>query len=134
MNVPFDRLIELYGHDVFIRRRLNIRDGVSGEVLSNNEKYADELERHTGYRTMVSQVSVTGQPMVAEPEGFVSDLQVKFYLKPTSQIKSGDLIYEQTPHERHEYEMYRVTRSVPMYIANELKYFIALVERLDPVT
>lgn len=130
VNVDFASLISQYGHNVLIRRRLDVISA-NGAGSLDSEKYASYLERHTAYRTMES----PGMPGVhVKNEGIVSDLEVKFYFKPSAKPKTSDLIYEETPHERWEYERWRIERVVPFYIDNEVKYFVAHVKRLDPVS
>jgi hypothetical protein len=129
MDFDADAIINEYGHDVLLRRRLDEVDGKKEHALPKDELYADVLERHTMYRVMQKPDGLSGHP-----EGLVSDLDVRFYARPGAMLKTGDLLYEETPHERHDYEKWIITRSVPYYIGNELKYFLAYVTRLDPVT
>lgn len=135
MPTPFDAdsVISTYGHDVLIRRRLNVVDGLGTHAVKRNDKYANYLERHTAFRVM-QQPSTTKPAMKATPEGFVSDLDVRFYFRPGAEPKRADMVYEEVPHEREAYEKWIITRVVPFYIENELKYFVAHVTRLDPVS
>lgn len=130
-KVDFDNNLRENGHVVYIRRR---RDAVGSGPYMRVEggRYENQFEAWTSYRVM-RRTMRAGALGYTDPEGYIGDNSTVFYLQSECYPKTHDLIMEPTPHERHDYETYLITRSVPYYIGPTIVYYACLCERVKPV-
>jgi hypothetical protein len=124
----FENILRTHGHSVIVQRRRD--ESESGPYLEvAGGRYEPTAEKWTAWRRFPGSPSIEDTPM-----GLVDGKEVLFYLQSECAPKKGDLISEETPHERINRQTYRVEHAVPHYDGNSLIFFIAHCKLLDPVS
>lgn len=125
LRKDFDSVMQKYGHDIILQRRIN-------SYTAERPEYAANLEMHT-VRHMYG--SSTGLPNIAseELEGIVHDSDMVYYMRWDSNPKSGDRIYENIDLYPNNLMLYLIDFSVPMrYIGGRIEYWTVGASQEEP--
>lgn len=132
-KADFDATLYEYGHNVYLRRRAD-EEGSGPYMRVAGGRYLATVEAWTSFRMLRRMRTFTGSgPMHVENPGFLTDSDAVFYFQAEAQVKTSDIVIEDTPHERTKRFTYMIKEVVPYYIGNVLVYFAALCDRIDPV-
>lgn len=128
----FEAILREHGHNVYLQRRsLGHESGPYREV--DGGRYLNVAEKWTVWRFYAGATrSILGDKQL--PMGLVDGSAVIFYFQAAAKPKKGDLISEDTPHERTSSNTFHVEFAIPYYDGPTLVFFAAHCSLLDPIS
>jgi hypothetical protein len=132
LQQEFKAIIASYGHNIYLyRRSTNVG---SGPYMDVDEKYLSPLEKWTIYRSPlgVGRTASSDGFMRLDEEGYVSDFDTCFYFLPEADVKTSDIILEDTPNQISKRQAFRVMKAIPYYLGNTLIYIAAYSNKTMP--
>ena len=98
----FRKILREYGHDILLQRR------VSDDFL-----YSTNFERITT-RHFFPSAEVLAQAQKEDNEGFVTNVDLIFYFESEVNPKQGDRIYEESPSNINDPNVYMIDFAAPV--------------------
>jgi hypothetical protein len=128
----FIAILKEYGHNVYLQRRKLENESGPYRMVANG-RYNPVIEKWTTYRWFPgARMNVRKDRLT--PLGLVDGIDGIFYFQPEAQIKNGDLIYEETPHERTVQNIYRIENAIPYYLGEQLVYMAGHIKKMSPIS
>jgi hypothetical protein len=128
----FKNILTSYGHNVYLYRRSNNKG--EGPYNKVDIKYLTPLEKWTIYRRPLRTGATASSDgfQRLDQEGMSTNYDMCFYFQPESDVKTSDIVIEDTPGEIERRQMFNVAKAVPYYIGAQLVYYAAYCDKISP--
>ena len=132
LAAEFNSILYKYGHNVFLYRRSD-NEG-TGPYKNVDIKYIEPLEKWTAYRRPLRAGATASADgfMYLDEEGQVTSFDMCFYFQAESDVKTSDIIIEDTPNEKERRHVFSIKKAVPYYLGGSLIYFSAYCDKVQP--